>query len=239
MNLLYDFNQDAVVENVTMKWPSDDYVIPAGTPMSRTGIANDGNAIGILASEARCEWSYPMSVAKLVGKKEPKGNKDHTFQIITGGFVNRSAAEKAFGAAYSDAAVSAMTGVKFMPDAFGGGSGGGGALFVDFGECTGSGSTPNGIVYTFSTDVANKDTWNTIKAALDAGQVVIGQFDFGGNHHRLVASNYEKNGYIYFDGMFRKYDYMNGYFSTTMTVYSVAFTMNGIEAAESKTITLN
>lgn len=63
MNLLYDLNQSAVIEHVRMKWASDEYVIPAGTPMSRTGIANNGNAIGILASEARIQFTYPLSIA--------------------------------------------------------------------------------------------------------------------------------------------------------------------------------
>lgn len=125
MSLLYDFNQSADVEKVTMKWPCDEYIIPAGTPMSRTGIANDENAIGILAAEARVEFSYPLSIAPHIGKKEPKGNKDYTFFIITGGFVNLKDAEASYGEKISDAAKEAMTGIKFVdedePSSFGGG----------------------------------------------------------------------------------------------------------------------
>ena len=53
MSLVYDTKQSTIIEQVKMKWPSDSYVIPAGTPLSRDGIANNENAIGILLSEAR------------------------------------------------------------------------------------------------------------------------------------------------------------------------------------------
>lgn len=128
MNLLYNFNQSTVIEKVTMKWPSDEYVIPAGTPMSRTGIANDKNAIGILAREERIQFRYPLSVAKHIGKEEPKGKKDHTFSLITSGFVNLTDAEASFGAKISEEAKAAMGEINFVnetePASFGGGGGG-------------------------------------------------------------------------------------------------------------------
>lgn len=114
MNLFYDFKNSEKIERVKMKWPSDDYIIPAGTPMSRTGIANNSDAIGILASEARIEFNYPISIAHLIGKKEPKGNKDFTFDIITSGFVNLTKAEAAFGQNYTEEAKSAMSGINFV-----------------------------------------------------------------------------------------------------------------------------
>lgn len=130
MSLFYDFKHSEVVEKVTMKWPSDDYIIPAGTPMSRTGIANNGDAIGILASEARVQFDFPLSVAKYIGKKEPKGNKDFTFEIITGGFVNLTDAESAFGEKYTDEAKAAMSGISFV-DESGEGMGGGASSWND------------------------------------------------------------------------------------------------------------
>ena len=97
MSLLFNLDDSAVVEKVTMKWPSDDYFIPAGTPMSREGIANDENAVGVLASPAKVEFTFPDSIARLIGKKEPKGNLDYTFDIITAGFVDIKKAEASFG----------------------------------------------------------------------------------------------------------------------------------------------
>ena len=127
MSLLYNLNESTVVEKVTMKWPSDEYVIPAGTPMSRTGIANDKNAIGILANEARIKFHYPLSVAKHIGKEEPKGKQDYTFSIITSGFVNLTEAEASFGAKISEEAKTAMGEINFVnetePASFGGGGG--------------------------------------------------------------------------------------------------------------------
>ena len=127
MSLLYNLNESTVVEKVTMKWPSDEYVIPAGTPMSRTGIANDKNAIGILANEAKIKFHYPLSVAKHIGKEEPKGKQDYTFSIITSGFVNLTEAEASFGAKISEEAKTAMGEINFVnetePASFGGGGG--------------------------------------------------------------------------------------------------------------------
>lgn len=114
MSLLFNLDDSAVVEKVTMKWPSDDYFIPAGTPMSRTGIANDENAVGVLASPAKVEFTFPDSIARLIGKKEPKGNLDYTFDIITAGFVDIKKAEASFGGKIEPAAKSAMSGIRFI-----------------------------------------------------------------------------------------------------------------------------
>ena len=117
MSLLFNLDDSAVVEKVTMKWPSDDYFIPAGTPMSRAGIANDENAVGVLASPAKVEFTFPDSIARLIGKKEPKGNLDYTFDIITAGFVDIKKAEASFGGKIEPAAKSAMSGIRFIESA--------------------------------------------------------------------------------------------------------------------------
>ena len=117
MSLLFNLDDSAVVEKVTMKWPSDDYFIPAGTPMSREGIANDENAVGVLASPAKVEFTFPDSIARLIGKKEPKGNLDYTFDIITAGFVDIKKAEASFGGKIEPAAKSAMSGIRFIESA--------------------------------------------------------------------------------------------------------------------------
>ena len=117
MSLLFNLDDSAVVEKVTMKWPSDDYFIPAGTPMSRTGIANDENAVGVLASPAKVEFTFPDSIARLIGKKEPKGTLDYTFDIITAGFVDIKKAEASFGGKIEPAAKSAMSGIRFIESA--------------------------------------------------------------------------------------------------------------------------
>lgn len=126
MSLLYNFGESAKTKTVRMLWPSDEYTLPAGTPMSETGIANGSDAIGILASREDVQFPYPKSVAPLVGKKEPKGNYPATFTIITAGFVNRTKAERALGRAYTDAEISAMSGINFVdernPKSFGGAS---------------------------------------------------------------------------------------------------------------------
>ena len=117
MSLLFNLDDTAVVEKVTMKWPSDDYFIPAGTPMSREGIANDENAVGVLASPAKVEFTFPDSIARLIGKKEPKGTLDYTFDIITAGFVDIKKAEASFGGKIEPAAKSAMTCIRFIESA--------------------------------------------------------------------------------------------------------------------------
>ena len=117
MSLLFNLDDSAVVEKVTMKWPSDNYSIPAGTPMSREGIANDRNAVGVLASPAKVEFTFPDSIARLIGKKEPKGNLDYTFDIITAGFVDIKKAEASFGGKIEPAAKEAMTGIRFIESA--------------------------------------------------------------------------------------------------------------------------
>lgn len=130
MSLFYNLNESKSTENVTMKWPSDEYVIPAGTPMSRTGIANNGDAIGILAREARIEFPYPLSIAHLIGKKEPKGNQDFTFTLITGGYVNLEEVEAAFGGEISEEAKAAMADIVFVKKNIDLGGGGGDELEV-------------------------------------------------------------------------------------------------------------
>lgn len=117
MSLLFNLDDSAVVEKVTMKWPSDDYFIPAGTPMSRTGIANDETAVGVLASPAKVEFTFPDSIARLIGKKEPKGTLDYTFDIITAGFVDINKAEESFGGKIEPSAKSAMAGIRFIESA--------------------------------------------------------------------------------------------------------------------------
>ena len=117
MSLLFNLDDSAVVEKVTMKWPSDDYFIPAGTPMRREGIANDENAVGVLASPAKVEFTFPDSIARLIGKKEPKGNLDYTFDVITAGFVDIKKAEASFGGKIEPAAKSAMSGIRFIESA--------------------------------------------------------------------------------------------------------------------------
>lgn len=98
MSLFYDFNASSVVERVKMKWPCEARTIPAGTPMSREGIANDGNAIGILANTERMKFG-PCN-----------------FAIITAGFVDRTKAEASFGEAYSDEAIAAMANINFISE---------------------------------------------------------------------------------------------------------------------------
>lgn len=117
MSLLFNLDDSAVVEKVTMKWPSDDYFIPAGTPMSREGIANNENAVGVLASPAKVEFTFTDSIARLIGKKEPKGTLDYTFDIITAGFVDIKKAEASFLGKIEPAAKSAMTGIRFIESA--------------------------------------------------------------------------------------------------------------------------
>lgn len=128
MSLFFNFRRSEEIRTIRMKWPSDNYVIPAGTPMSESGIANDGNAIGVLASAAVVPFNYPLSVAPYVGKQEPKGNLDYDFDIIVSGFVDLNRAEASFGEKYSDEAKNAMSRINFVdskePQSFGGGSGG-------------------------------------------------------------------------------------------------------------------
>ena len=157
MSLLFNLDDSAVVEKVTMKWPSDDYFIPAGTPMSREGIANNENAVGVLASPAKVEFTFPDSIARLIGKKEPKGNLDYTFDIITAGFVDIKKAEASFGGKIEPAAKSAMAGIRFIESAS--------DLGGDYFEIKYDGATCN---YSAS----------EIRNAADAGLSFIGQYTY-------------------------------------------------------------
>lgn len=159
MSLLFNLDDSAVVEKVTMKWPSDDYFIPAGTPMSRTGIANDENAVGVLASPAKVEFTFPDSIARLIGKKEPKGNLDYTFDIITAGFVDIKKAEASFGGKIEPAAKSAMSGIRFIESAS--------DLGGDYFEIKRDGDT---MTCNYSA--------SEIRNAADAGRSFIGQYTY-------------------------------------------------------------
>lgn len=84
MSLLYNFKDSAKIEEIMMPWPSDEYTIPAGTPMSLTGIATGSDAVGILASDKHFPFTHPKSLRP----ETPKGMKECKFEVITGGVVN-------------------------------------------------------------------------------------------------------------------------------------------------------
>ena len=170
MSLLFNLDDSAVVEKVTMKWPSDDYFIPAGTPMSREGIANDGNAVGVLASPAKVEFTFPDSIARLIGKKEPKGNLDYTFDIITAGFVDIKKAEASFGGKIEPAAKSAMTGIRFIESAS--------DLVGDYLE----------IKFDWDTMTCNYSASEIVYAA-DAGRSFIGDYFYDGDSYQSDTEN--------------------------------------------------
>ena len=67
MSLFFNMNESGRIETIKGKWASDEYRIPAGTPISANGeIANNGNAVGILVSEARLRRTYPLSIAPAI-----------------------------------------------------------------------------------------------------------------------------------------------------------------------------
>lgn len=120
MSILFTLDDFTKVEKVTMPWAGETYFIPAGTPMSADGIANDGNAIGILAENARLEYEYDYGT-------NPYGKVDYTYSVITQGYVNTEDAEASFGGTYSDACRSALSNIVFCDNhKIGGGGGGGG-----------------------------------------------------------------------------------------------------------------
>lgn len=47
MGIFWTPDDSTKIEKVTMPWAAETYFIPEGTPMSATGIANNGDAIGI------------------------------------------------------------------------------------------------------------------------------------------------------------------------------------------------
>lgn len=118
MSILFTLDDFTKVEKVTMPWAGETYFIPAGTPMSADGIANDGNAIGILAENARLEYEYDYGT-------NPYGKVDYTYSIITHGYVNTEDAEASFGGTYSDACRSALSNIVFCDNHKIGGGGGG------------------------------------------------------------------------------------------------------------------
>ena len=170
MSLLFNLDDSAVVEKVTMKWPSDDYFIPAGTPMSREGIANDENAVGVLASPAKVEFTFPDSIARLIGKKEPKGTLDYTFDIITAGFVDIKKAEASFGGKIEPAAKSAMSGIRFIESAS--------DLVGDYLE----------IKFDWGTMTCNYSASEIVYAS-DAGRSFIGDYFYDGDSYQSDTEN--------------------------------------------------
>lgn len=129
MSLFFNMNESGRIETIKGKWATDEYRIPAGTPISANGeIANNGNAVGILVSEARLRRTYPLSIAPAIEVKSPKGRFDYEYRVITAGFVNKTEAEKEFGEAYTSEAKSAMKNINFVdetnPNSLGGSGGG-------------------------------------------------------------------------------------------------------------------
>lgn len=118
MSIIFTLDDFTKVEKVTMPWAGETYFIPAGTPMSADGIANDGNAIGILAEDARLEYEYDYGT-------NPYGKVDYTYSIITHGYVNTEDAEASFGGSYSDECRSALNNIVFCDNNKIGGGGGG------------------------------------------------------------------------------------------------------------------
>lgn len=124
MSILFTLDDFTKVEKVTMPWAGETYFIPAGTPMSADGIANDGNAIGILAENARLEYEYDYGT-------NPYGKVDYTYSVITHGYVNTEDAEASFGGTYSDECRSALSNIVFCDNHKIGGGGGGGMMVVN------------------------------------------------------------------------------------------------------------
>lgn len=123
MSILFTLDDFTKVEKVTVPWAGETYFIPAGTPMSADGIANDGNAIGILAENARLEYEYDYGT-------NPYGKVDYTYSVITHGYVNTDDAEASFGGTYSDACRSALSNIIFCDNHKIGGGGGGDGMMV-------------------------------------------------------------------------------------------------------------
>lgn len=121
MSILFTLDDFTKVEKVTMPWAGETYFIPAGTPMSADGIANDGNAIGILAENARLEYEYDYGT-------NPYGKVYYTYSVITHGYVNTEDAEASFGGTYSDECRSALSNIVFCDNHKIGGGGGGGMM---------------------------------------------------------------------------------------------------------------
>lgn len=124
MSILFTLDDFTKVEKVTMPWAGETYFIPAGTPMSADGIANDGNAIGILAESARLEYEYDYGT-------NPYGKVDYTYSVITHGYVNTDDAEASFGGTYSDECRSALSNIVFCDNHKIGGGGASGAMVVN------------------------------------------------------------------------------------------------------------
>lgn len=118
MGIFWTPDDSTKIEKVTMPWAAETYFIPEGTPMSSTGIANNGDAIGILAQDANLRYAYTYG-------SNPQGKVDFEFSIMTAGFVNLNKAQESFGGEYSDECKSALTNIVFVddqnPSSFGGG----------------------------------------------------------------------------------------------------------------------
>lgn len=111
MSLFYKFKDSAKIEEIVMPWPSDDYTIPAGKPISLTGIATGSDAVGILASDEHFPFTLPKSLAPTT----PKEQAECKFAVITGGVVNLTSVENSAGE-LSDEVKNALSEIIFIEE---------------------------------------------------------------------------------------------------------------------------
>ena len=89
--------ENAVYRQVAIRWDAVTLPLKAGTPVSEAGtVANDGSAVGI--------------VTQTVAVRPPVDG----ILVLVGGDVSRAEAEALYGAALSDDAVEAMSGIRFF-----------------------------------------------------------------------------------------------------------------------------
>lgn len=111
MSILYDFSNNLKIEKMSFPWTDKSVTgLKAGTPVDESGaVSNDGNAIGLVAED------IPHPGYSMYSVVEGEGDSlSAPISVITAGYVDLAAAEKASGLTLTDACKSALTGITFV-----------------------------------------------------------------------------------------------------------------------------
>lgn len=111
MSILYDFSNNLKIEKMSFPWTDKSVTgLKAGTPVDKNGaVSNDGNAIGLVAED------IPHPGYSMYSVVEGEGDSlSAPISVITAGYIDLAAAEKASGLTLTDACKTALTGIVFV-----------------------------------------------------------------------------------------------------------------------------
>ena len=152
-------------KKIAINWDSVELPVNEGTPFSASGtIANTSDAIGLLPVYI---WKKPI---------------DEEVYILIGGDVYQSEVEEAYGAELTDDAIASMGGINFyesdgtIDKASGGGGGGSDSIVICNVEESGE-------------DFVLSMKWSELRAAQEAGKLVIMPYTYEANYYTHTLAN--------------------------------------------------